>query len=90
MAKKILSKVQKDKIRILKPIIDDWNRIHDGKWKVAPFYYGTVNDTVEIFEEPGANHIHGMLVTDIAGVCNAYGWTWAIYFSDEKGVYFDV
>lgn len=90
MEKKILSKAQKDKIRILKPIIDDWNRVHDGKWRVSPFYYGMVNDTVEIYEAPGANHVHGILATYIGGVCNACGWTWAIYFDDEKGVYFNV
>ena len=87
MAKNKLSQTQKEKVRLLTPIV----RIHMEHWKVEPFISeaGTSN-TVDVLLAPGADYMHGILVTDIAGICNAYGWTWAVYSDDEKGLHVSI
>lgn len=80
---KKLSKIQKAKIKALQPILDRWNRVQSSNWIVRA---DATNNGVEVVHEPGRHCMHGSLVSDIGGVCNAYKWTWAAYYYDELGI----
>lgn len=87
MANKInRTAAQKAKIAALKPILDKWNEVHLDSWKIIIPPYAS--DGITIAREKPYDgispNIHGCLVTDIAGICNAYGWCWAIYKDDEN------
>lgn len=91
MAKNKLSQAQKEKVRLLTPIVQKWNEIHEDHWKVAPFITESGrSNTVDVLSRPVAYNIHGILMTYIAGICNSYGWTWAVYFDDENGLHVSI
>lgn len=77
---------QKAKMSALKPIVERWNKCQQQTWKLTPYMgYSFLSDTVRLTAPKDQNHAHGALVTEVAGVCNAYHWTWAIYI-DENGL----
>lgn len=87
------SNTQKRKIYALRPILDKWNKVQNDNWEIVPFLSeGYRCDTCVIRERPpkATSHIHGLLMTDIAGICNAYEWTWAVYPSLEHGIVVDL
>ena len=85
------------KVRILKPILDDWNAIQGDNWVVERSQYGN-KERVEIRRadrdavRDAVIHesIHGSLVHDISCLCEAYSWCWAIYFDPVMGFYMSI
>lgn len=92
MAKK-MNKVQKDKVRILKPIVDAWNKCQLDCWQVVPtILEGHDFDGVKVKRAVINDDmsLHGILITNIAGIANAYNWTFGIYHDEEDGVYINL
>jgi len=81
MANINITSAQRIKTRALKPIIDSWNKVHEDCWKISRPGYEC--DTIILHRakpyQGFYDNIHGCLVTDIAGICNAYSWSWAVY-----------
>lgn len=79
------------KVRILKPILDHWNSVHEDNWTIVTFSGGSCYVRRAVLKDGHLNDdIHGCLLTDIAGICNAYNWTWAVYHDQENGMYIHV
>lgn len=79
------------KVRILKPILDDWNDcIHDN-WIVEANKFDPNGKQVTIRRKAvglGSHaNIHGSLAHEISCICEAYEWVWAIYYDDKQGIY---
>ena len=75
------------KIAILKPILNDWNECIKDNWIIEE----DGRRCVIRRETPDANgHLHGSLLTDIMGICNAYRWTFAIYHDEERDLYIHI
>ena len=86
-----LTKAQRAKIDILTPIVTKWNKVHNDNWGIEPLLFeGMDYDEVQIICKPSAKSAHGCLITDIAGIANAFGWCWAIYNEENKGVHFSL
>lgn len=75
------------KVRILKPILDDWNDTINDCWKAYPSEHNKTICTIKRMVVRDDKSLHGCLITDIAGICNAYDWTFGIYFSNEEGIH---
>lgn len=76
-----MTAAQKAKISALKPVINFWNKCIGDTWTISRPNFET--DSVIIHRakpcEDFHDHIHGSLLTGIAGICNAYTWAWAVY-----------
>jgi len=73
------------KVRILKPILDDWNDTIEDTWTITKDGDGgrvTIHRT-----DKQDRHLHGSLAMAIAGICEAYDWVWAIYHDEEMGLH---
>lgn len=79
----------KTKIRILKPILDDWNRVQTDCWEVAPTLCKNIVEIRRAYPAD-ARGIHGILVTDIANICNAYEWTFSVHYDEVMGLRFQL
>ena len=68
---------QEFKVNALLPILEDWNNVIHEDWQIEkdPYSEGSVN----IYSFTNRQNIHGLLLSDIARICNAYNWTWALY-----------
>ena len=72
------------KVRILKPILDDWNDTITDTWVVEKCEYNPRRVSIRRKMESRKEYdIHGSLVHDIACICEAYDWCWAIYFGED-------
>lgn len=70
-------------ISVLRPVLDEWNRVITTEaWVIDK----TSTSGVVISEFNHRNDIHGVLVSRIAGACSAYDWCWAIYSCEEGGI----
>ena len=81
------------KVRILKPILDDWNAVQGDTWVVEKSDYDSKRSVVIRRADRSVKlheNIHGSLAHDITCVCNAYSWCWAIYFSATDGLYMSI
>lgn len=81
------------KVRILKPILDDWNEVQDDTWVVEKSQYNPKNRVTIRRSDRGVKlheNIHGSLVHDISCLCEAYSWCWAIYFDEKDGFYMSI
>ena len=81
------------KVRILKPILDDWNAVQDDTWVVEKSEYDPKRRVIIRRADRGAvihENIHGSLAHDITCICEAYSWCWAIYFSATDGLYMSI
>lgn len=86
MTKEQKQRIGRQKVRLIQPILDKWNSIQQSDWIVEQD--STVHH-VKVHSKQEENSLHGILLSQIGGVCNAYGWTWAVY-RDEFGVYMDI
>lgn len=68
---------------IIKPVLDDWNRVIQEDWFVEPVEFDILRKSVKIRSFVGRDSMHGILVSRISGICEAYRRTWAIYKEDE-------
>lgn len=77
------TKTSKFMLTVLAPVLDDWNRlITTDCWQIEAVEAGGVRIT-------DANHrkdIHGIVLTKIAGLAEAYDWCWALYAREDEGI----
>ena len=81
------------KVRILKPILDDWNDTINDNWiveKMGDDGGHGVTIRRKVLGLRLHDNIHGSLAHDIACICEAYDWCWAIYYDDENGLHFSI
>lgn len=82
------------KIAILKPLLNDWNECIEDNWTIEKFNERSCTIRRASLEKGGVPmahpSFHGSLLTDIAGICNAYRWTFAIYHDEEIGLYINI
>lgn len=74
------------KVRILKPILDDWNDTITDTWTIdTDKDRGRLTIHRKKKENPNlGGGIHGSMVHAIACICEAYDWVWAIYIEDGE------
>ncbi len=78
-----MTKVQKTKKAILKPIVDNWNECCEKHLDIeAVMGWCFESDTIRINTDE--DNFHGCILSEIAGICNAYHWSWAIYDNNGK------
>ena len=84
----IKQNTQEFKTNVLQPVLDDWNRVIREDWVIESSRFD--NSQVIIKSFSGRTYIHGHLLTSIAGICNAFDWTWALYSEgispEDKGI----
>ena len=81
------------KVRLLKPILDDWNDCQDDSWVVEKSDYDPSRRVIVRRADRGVKiheNIHGCLVHDISCLCEACEWCWAIYFDEKDGFYMSI
>ena len=77
------TKTSKFMISVLQPILDDWNRlITSDCWQIAETEVGGVRIT----DANNRKDIHGIILTKIGGMANAYDWCWSVYASEDGGI----
>jgi len=77
------------KVRIIKPILDDWNDCITDTWMVEKDQYceGHVIVRRKAVGPGSKSSLHGNLAHELACICEAYDWCWAIYHDAEKGIH---
>ena len=73
------------KVRIIKPLLDDWNDIAHDDWIIEK---GESPELVTIRRKTASSRsLHGCLIHDLSCVCEAYGWLLCVQYDEERGLY---
>ena len=77
------TKNSKFMITVLAPVLDDWNRlITTDCWQIKEME----TSGVRISDANNRRDIHGIILTKIAGIANAYDWCWSVYAREDEGI----
>lgn len=74
---------EKDIYRIVKPIVDAWNRRNPGTQLSCKYE----EEYIEITPADGYPHLHGTLLSDIAMLAVVYGFSYGVHLNNNGTPY---
>lgn len=63
---------------VIQPILDRWNKVHHDDWHISD----TDDGHIILICDKKPDYMHGILITELGGLCNAYDWHWYISYWD--------